>query len=47
MGNLYAPCESVVVPGVYYAAPVVGATAGAPGHCVREAWVSADPSAIP
>lgn len=39
--------ESVVVRGVYYAAPVVGATAAAPGLCVREAWVSADPSAIP
>jgi hypothetical protein len=39
--------DSVVVRGVYYAAPVVGATTAAPGHCVRAAWVSGDPSAIP
>jgi hypothetical protein len=39
--------ETVVVRGVYYAAPVVGATTAASGRCVREAWLSAGPSAIP
>ncbi len=39
--------DSVVVRGVYYAAPVVGATTAAPAHCARGAWVSGDPSAVP
>ena len=39
--------ESVVVRGVYYAAPVVGATTAAQGSCVRGAWVSAAPASIP
>jgi hypothetical protein len=39
--------ETVVVRGVYYAAPVVGATTAAPGHCVHGAWVNADPATIP
>lgn len=39
--------DSVVVCGVYYAAPVVGATTAAPAHCARGAWVSGDPSAVP
>ena len=39
--------DTVVVRGAYYAAPVVGASAAAPNHCVRSAWVSADPSSIP
>ena len=38
---------SVVVRGVAYAAPVVGATSAAPGRCVPGAWVSADPATIP
>ncbi len=39
--------DTVVVRGVYYAAPVVGATTAAPTNCVRRAWVSADPASIP
>lgn len=39
--------DTVVVRGVYYAAPVVGATRAAPARCVRGAWVSADPASIP
>jgi hypothetical protein len=39
--------DTVVVRGVYYAAPVVGTTTAAPAHCVRRAWVSADPASIP
>jgi hypothetical protein len=39
--------DTVVVRGVYYAAPVVGATTAAASHCVPSAWVSADPASIP
>ena len=39
--------ETVVVRGVSYAAPVVGATVAAQQHCVRGAWISADPATIP
>jgi hypothetical protein len=39
--------DSVVVRGVFYAAPVVGATTAAPGHCTRGAWLSEDPAAVP
>jgi hypothetical protein len=39
--------DTVVVRGVYYAAPVVGATTAAPTRCARGAWISADPAAIP
>ncbi len=39
--------ETVVVRGVYCAAPVVGATTAAPSTCVRGPWVSAEPSTIP
>jgi hypothetical protein len=39
--------DTVVVRGVYYAAPVVGATVATATRCVRSAWVSADPSSIP
>jgi len=39
--------DTVVVRGVYYAAPVVGASTAGSGSCMREAWLSADPSAIP
>ena len=38
---------SVVVRGVYYAAPVVGAYTAAPTRCARGAWVSGDPSTVP
>lgn len=39
--------DSVVVRGVYYAAPVVGATKAVPTACTRRAWVNADPSTMP
>jgi hypothetical protein len=39
--------ETVVVRGVYYAAPVVGATTAAPSTCTPGPWLSADPSAVP
>ncbi len=39
--------DSVVVRGVYYAAPVVGATRAAPDPVRPRAWVSADPASIP
>ena len=39
--------DTVVVRGAYYAAPVVGAQVATAAHCVRSAWVSADPAAIP
>ena len=39
--------DSVVVRGVSYAAPVVGAAAATPTHCNRGAWVSADPASVP
>jgi hypothetical protein len=39
--------QSVVVRGVAYAAPVVGATAAVQASCVRGAWISADPATIP
>ncbi|MDQ6847250.1 MAG: hypothetical protein M3019_06665 [Candidatus Dormibacteraeota bacterium] len=39
--------DSVVVRGVSYAAPVVGAATAAAAHCNRSAWVSADPASIP
>lgn len=39
--------ESVVVRGVYYAAPVVGATSAAPTPCTRGPWVNAAPATIP
>jgi hypothetical protein len=38
---------TVVVRGVYYAAPVVGATTAARSNCVPGRWVSEDPSTIP
>lgn len=39
--------QAVVVRGVYYAGPVVGASTAAPTHCVHGAWVSADPASLP
>jgi hypothetical protein len=39
--------DTVVVRGVYYAAPVVGAVTAAPGRCTPGAWISVAPSAIP
>jgi hypothetical protein len=39
--------QSVVVRGVAYAAPVVGATTAVQGNCVSGAWISADPATIP
>jgi hypothetical protein len=39
--------DTTVVRGVYYAAPVVGATTAAQSHCARGPWISADPSTIP
>lgn len=39
--------DTVVVRGVYYAAPVVGASTAAPSRCTAGAWVSAPPSALP
>jgi hypothetical protein len=39
--------DAVVVRGVYYAAPVVGASVATPTRCRRTAWVSAAPAAIP
>ncbi len=39
--------DTVVVRGVYYAAPVVGATTAAPARCTPTAWVSAEPASIP
>lgn len=39
--------DSVVVRGTYYAAPVVGAAVATASHCVRGAWLSADPAQIP
>ncbi len=39
--------DTVVVRGTYYAAPVVGATVATATHCVRAAWVSADPASVP
>jgi hypothetical protein len=39
--------DTVVVRGVYYAAPVVGAGTAAGASCVRGAWVSAAPASIP
>lgn len=39
--------DTVVVRGVYYAAPVVGATTAAPNRCTRGTWLSADPSSLP
>ncbi len=39
--------DVVVVRGAYYAAPVVGANTAAAPHCVRGAWLSADPASIP
>jgi hypothetical protein len=39
--------DSVVVRGVYYAAPVVGATSAAHGRCIRGAWIRSDPSTLP
>jgi hypothetical protein len=39
--------DSVVVRGVYYAAPVIGATTAAATPCTRGAWVSVAPASIP
>jgi hypothetical protein len=39
--------DSVVVRGVYYAAPVVGANTAAATSCTRGAWVSVAPATIP
>jgi hypothetical protein len=39
--------QSVVVRGVAYAAPVVGATTAVQHNCVRGAWISANPATIP
>ena len=39
--------DTVVVRGVYYAAPVVGASTAAGASCVHGAWVSAAPASIP
>ncbi len=39
--------DTVVVRGTYYAAPVVGAGTAAAPHCLRGAWLSADPASIP
>lgn len=39
--------DSVVVRGVYYAAPVVGATSAASTACTHRAWVSVAPASIP
>ena len=39
--------DTVVVRGVYYAAPVVGAATAAPARCTPTAWVSAEPASIP
>ena len=39
--------DSVIVRGVYYAAPVVGATRPAATACTHRAWVSVAPASIP
>lgn len=39
--------DSVIVRGVYYAAPVVGATSAAPTACTHRAWVSVAPASVP
>lgn len=39
--------EAVVVRGVYYAAPVIGAATAAPARCRARAWVSAAPATVP
>lgn len=39
--------SGVVVRGVAYAAPVVGATAAAPSTCVHGTWINASPATIP
>jgi hypothetical protein len=39
--------DSVVVRGVYYAAPVVGATSATSSACRRGAWVSVAPASLP
>lgn len=39
--------DTVVVRGVSYAAPVVGAVSAAPARCTPGAWVNAAPSALP
>ncbi len=39
--------DNVVVRGVYYAAPVVGASVASPTRCAPGAWVSANPATIP
>ena len=39
--------DAVVVRGVYYAAPVVGANVATPTRCRRTAWISAAPASLP
>lgn len=39
--------ESVVVRGVYYAAPVIGAQRAAPSTCVAGGWASEPPTRVP
>ena len=39
--------DGIVVRGTYYAAPVVGTTTAAAGHCTAGPWLSEPPSALP